>query len=84
LGLRFTTKDATAESNKKRRKTNQSPQEPDLAHKDNETPKVAMTIGSDQRLPDPRTFAEAMKSDEAELWRQAIREEKTSLEEKHT
>jgi Reverse transcriptase (RNA-dependent DNA polymerase) len=43
-----------------------------------------MTIGSDHRLPDPRTFAKAMKSDEAELWRQAVREEKTSLEEKHT
>ena len=43
-----------------------------------------MMIESGQRLPDPGTFAEALKSNEAELWRQAIREEKHSLEEKHT
>jgi len=81
---RFTTENATDELNKKRRKSNQLRQEPDLVYKDDKTPKLAMTIENGQRLPDPGTFAEAMKSNEAELWRQAIREEKNSLEEKHT
>jgi hypothetical protein len=45
---------------------------------------VAMMTASDQRLPDPRTFTEAMKSEEADSWHQAIKEEKTSLEEKNT
>ena len=50
-----------------------------------DTPKkVAMMVGNDQRLPDPTTFTEAIKSNEAELWQQAIEEEKASLEEKHT
>lgn len=81
---RLTTDSATDESNKKRKKTNQLPQRPNQAYKDTEKPKVAMMADSDQRLLDPQTFAEAMKSNELELWKQAIREEKTSLEEKHT
>lgn len=43
-----------------------------------------MLTNSDQRFPDPKTFTEAIKSGESELWKKAIQEEKTSLEEKHT
>jgi hypothetical protein len=43
-----------------------------------------MLASCDPRLPDPKTFTEAMKSDDAELWQQAVTEEKSSLEEKHT
>jgi len=75
---RLTAPDATTETNRKcelaKRTDNQLP----------DTPKVAMMASNDQRLPDPATFTEAMKSNEAELWRQAIEEEKASLEEKHT
>jgi hypothetical protein len=48
-----------------------------------EPPTAAMAV-SDKRLPDPKSFTEAMKSTEADLWRLAIEEEKASLEQKHT
>ena len=50
----------------------------------NKDPKVALMASNDKRLPDPKTFAEAMASDEADLWLQGIEEEKSNLEEKHT
>lgn len=96
---RLITKDAFAKSrpkelkeatkpNRKRKRTKATvehlAQASDADHEDNETPRVAMTVSSDRRLPDPSTFDEAMKSSEAKLWRQAIEEEKTSLEEKLT
>ena len=46
--------------------------------------KVAMLASSEKRLPEPATFNQAMKSDEASLWKQAINEEIASLEEKQT
>jgi hypothetical protein len=78
---RFTGEDATDKSNRKRKRTDRLLQKSSSSQKDQ---KIAMLTSSDQRLPDPKTFAEAMASNEAKLWQQAITEERTSLEEKHT
>jgi hypothetical protein len=86
---RLTTTNATAETNQKRKRparmnTVQPPQVSDSDLDQDRHPPVVMLASSDPRLPDPKTYAEAMKSDEAELWQQAVTEEKSSLEEKHT
>lgn len=83
---------ATAGTNEKRKSkrtisghTVDSPSQQSESGREEDGPiRVAMTVKSDQRLPDPQTFKEAMKSDEASLWLRAIEEEKACLEEKHT
>ena len=86
---RLTSADATGEISQKRKDTTkgvtgQSSRGPDSDDEQIENSTAAMIINSGHRLPDPKTFAEAMKSDEADLWRNAVEEEKASLEEKHT
>ena len=81
---RLTTTNANAETNPKRKRPSKmnsvQPRQPSDRNQDRDRHlPAAMLTYSDPRLPDPKTYAEAMKSDEAELWQQAVTEENPAL-----